>query len=70
MSRLADGATPSPNIWNSPHIYELENRAFDPDRLVESSMSAIHSWTGARVLDLGCGTASTCHASQPRRRRW
>jgi ubiquinone/menaquinone biosynthesis C-methylase UbiE len=50
------GATPSPNIWHSPAAYELENRAADPAGVIEAAMRAIRDWTGAAVLDIGCGT--------------
>lgn len=42
------GATPSPNIWGSPQVYERLNRAADPDGLV---MAALDEVMGrARVL--------------------
>jgi len=47
---------PSPNIWNNPDVYEIENRGVDPDGLIEATMSDIHDWAGQRVLDVGCGT--------------
>ncbi len=59
------GATPSPNIWDSPEIYEIENRAADPDRVIEAALAELvlesrqglvgadSSW--GRVLDVGCG---------------
>ncbi|GGS75665.1 methyltransferase type 11 [Planobispora rosea] len=50
------GAIPSPNIWNTPHIYELENRAVDPEGRIEAAIAAIRPWTGSTVLDIGCGT--------------
>lgn len=53
---LAKGAIPSPNIWDHPAVYEVENRAFDPGRLVEAAMAARASWAGRVVLDVGCGT--------------
>ncbi|HWJ10867.1 MAG TPA: class I SAM-dependent methyltransferase [Nocardioides sp.] len=56
MAEIAPGAVPSPNIWNSPQVYELENRAVDPDGVLDAAMRAIRPWTGATVLDLGCGT--------------
>ncbi|GAA2607047.1 class I SAM-dependent methyltransferase [Actinomadura fulvescens] len=56
MVDIAPGAVPSPNIWNSPRVYEIENRAVDPDGAIESAMRAIRPWDGATVLDLGCGT--------------
>lgn len=55
MVRIAAGAVPSPNIWNSPKVYELENRAVDPDGLIEAAMARIRPWRGATVLDVGCG---------------
>jgi ubiquinone/menaquinone biosynthesis C-methylase UbiE len=56
MKRIADGAVPSPNIWNSPHIYELENAAVDPDGVIESAMRRIRPWRATTLLDIGCGT--------------
>jgi ubiquinone/menaquinone biosynthesis C-methylase UbiE len=56
MARIARGAVPSPNIWNSPQTYEIENRAVDPEGRVEEAMRAIRPWDGATVLDIGCGT--------------
>lgn len=50
---------PSPNIWRHTAVYEVENRAFDPDRLVEAAMSSVTpagSWADRTLLDLGCGT--------------
>jgi len=53
---LPGGVIPSPNIWNAPDVYELENRAVDPDGAIETAMRAVRDWTGAVVLDVGCGT--------------
>ncbi len=47
---------PSPNIWRRPDVYELENRGVDPDGVIEASMRRHHDWSGATVLDIGCGT--------------
>jgi SAM-dependent methyltransferase len=47
---------PSPNIWNDPDIYEVENLGVDPDGLIEATMAGIHDWAGQRVLDVGCGS--------------
>jgi SAM-dependent methyltransferase len=46
----------SPNIWDHPQTYELENRAVDPDGVIEAAMSAVRDWSDATVLDLGCGS--------------
>lgn len=56
MTDALAGAIPSPNIWHAPRVYELENRAVDPDGRIEAAMRRIRDWTGARVLDIGCGT--------------
>jgi ubiquinone/menaquinone biosynthesis C-methylase UbiE len=37
-------------------VYEVENRAIDPDRQVEAAMRSIRDWRGGQVLDIGCGT--------------
>ena len=50
------GAVPSPNIWHHPQVYELENRATDPDRRIEAAIREIHDWADRDFLDLGCGT--------------
>lgn len=50
------GARPSPNIWHHPATYEIENRAVDPDGVIDATIARIMPWTGARVLDIGCGT--------------
>ncbi|GII77514.1 methyltransferase type 11 [Sphaerisporangium rufum] len=56
MPRIVDGAIPSPNIWNSPRTYEVENRAVDPDGAADAAIREIRPWTGAFLLDIGCGT--------------
>jgi len=56
VPEIAKGAVPSPNIWNSPQVYELENRAVDPDGTLSAAMRKIRPWDGATVLDVGCGT--------------
>jgi predicted RNA methylase len=53
---IAEGGIPSPNIWHHPKVYEIENRAVDPDGVIEPAMRAIRDWAGATVLDIGCGT--------------
>ena len=50
------GVVPSPNVWGSPGVYELENRAVDRPQRIEAAMRAVHDWAGADVLDVGCGT--------------
>ena len=47
---------PSPNIWNHPELYELENRAADPDGRILAAMRAVADWSGRDLLDVGCGT--------------
>ncbi|WP_238384652.1 class I SAM-dependent methyltransferase [Segeticoccus rhizosphaerae] len=51
-----EAAVPSPNIWNSPDVYEIENRGVDPDGAILAAMRSVHGWSGRRVLDLGCGS--------------
>ena len=46
----------SPNIWDDPTTYELENEAFDRAGLVGTTMCSIADWSGRDVLDVGCGT--------------
>jgi len=51
-----EGAIASPNIWHHPHLYEIENAAVDPDRVIEHTMQEVRTWAGATFLDVGCGT--------------
>jgi SAM-dependent methyltransferase len=53
---VLDQARPSPNIWHHTATYELENRAVDPDGVIEAAMGALAPWAGRTVLDVGCGT--------------
>jgi len=46
----------SPNIWDTPDVYELENRASDRAGVIDSTIDALHPLAGADLLDLGCGT--------------
>lgn len=46
----------SPNIWENPAVYEIENLAFDREGLVESAIRGLGDWAGRDVLDIGCGT--------------
>jgi SAM-dependent methyltransferase len=54
--RPLEGAVPSPNIWDHPETYELENRSVDRDGRIETAMRGVADWTGRDLLDLGCGT--------------
>jgi SAM-dependent methyltransferase len=56
VSRSLPGAIRSPNIWDHPDLYELENRGIDPDGVLEQAMCARHDWAGQVVLDVGCGS--------------
>jgi SAM-dependent methyltransferase len=47
---------PSPNIWNTPELYELENRAADPHGRIVAAMQEIGDWAGRTLLDVGCGS--------------
>ncbi len=49
-------AIPSPNIWEHPDVYELENSGVDPDGAIWAAMRGVADWAGRRVLDLGCGS--------------
>jgi ubiquinone/menaquinone biosynthesis C-methylase UbiE len=55
-SRTFPDWQPAPNIRDAPELYELENRALDPDGRVLAEMRAAADWRGRRIVDLGCGT--------------
>jgi SAM-dependent methyltransferase len=46
----------APNIGGHPDVYEIENRAIDPDGHVLAAMRALAPWDGRTLVDLGCGT--------------
>ena len=56
MSRPLPGARRSPNVWDHPATYEVENRAVDPDGTLAAALRARADWSGRVVLDIGCGT--------------
>ena len=47
---------PAPNQGGRPDLYELENRAIDPDGLVLAAMRRLAPWAGRTLVDLGCGS--------------
>jgi SAM-dependent methyltransferase len=46
----------SPNIWDNPAVYEIENHAVDRVGVLWTAMRERADWGGRDVLDLGCGT--------------
>jgi SAM-dependent methyltransferase len=46
----------APNIGGHPDVYEIENRAVDPEGHVLAAMRNLAPWDGRTVVDLGCGT--------------
>ena len=67
---MSDSAVmPSPNIWESPEVYELENRSVDREGVIDAALREIHDWKGQDVVDVGCGSgfhlprfAATAHS--------
>jgi SAM-dependent methyltransferase len=47
---------PAPNQGGDPALYEIENRALDPDGRVLDAMRTLAPWAGRTLLDLGCGS--------------
>jgi SAM-dependent methyltransferase len=47
---------PAPNQGGNIELYELENRALDPDGYVTAAMRRRAPWSGRTLLDLGCGS--------------
>lgn len=51
------GTIPSPNIWGSPEIYEVENLAVDREGVLDAAFERVcGGLSGRRILDVGCGT--------------
>jgi SAM-dependent methyltransferase len=46
----------APNQGGHVELYEVENRALDPDGHVLAAMRARAPWAGRTLLDLGCGS--------------
>ena len=46
---------PSPNIWNWPDLYEVENHAQDVDGAIWAALREAVPWEGRDVVDVGCG---------------
>ncbi len=46
----------SPNIWDTPEVYEIENLASDRAGVIDTAIAALHPLAGATLLDIGCGT--------------
>ena len=46
----------SPNISGDWRLYEIENRAADPDHVIERTMADIAPWRSQVVMDVGAGT--------------
>ncbi len=47
---------PSPNIWATPEVYELENLASDRAGVIDRAIEGLYPLPGADLLDVGCGT--------------
>ena len=47
---LIPGAIPSPNIWNDPDVYELENLASDRAGVIDTTIDALHPLDGADLV--------------------
>jgi SAM-dependent methyltransferase len=46
----------SPNIWDTPDVYELENLASDRAGVIDTTIDALRPLHGAYLVDIGCGT--------------
>ncbi|MFT5679492.1 MAG: SAM-dependent methyltransferase [Myxococcota bacterium] len=45
----------APNIQDDPGLYEIENRALDPDGLLLAAMADLAPWADRVAVDLGAG---------------
>ena len=46
----------APNQGGNIDLYEIENRALDPEGHVQAALRARAAWAGRTLLDLGCGS--------------
>jgi SAM-dependent methyltransferase len=51
----APAVWPSPNIWQWPELYEVENNAQDVGGEIWRVLAELCDWSGRDVLDVGCG---------------
>src|SRR6187551_2593871 len=47
---------PAGNQGGNPDVYEIENRALDPEGLVLAAMRELAPWRDRTLVDLGCGS--------------
>jgi hypothetical protein len=57
------GVHPSAKIQGDPDLYEIENRAADPEGRIEQTMWQLAPWQDQVVLDLGARTGFHCARS-------
>jgi SAM-dependent methyltransferase len=48
--------SPARNQGDNPDVYEIENRALDPEGLVLAAMRDLAPWRDRTLVDLGCGS--------------
>jgi SAM-dependent methyltransferase len=46
----------SPNIWDAPDTYELENLASDRAGVIDAELERLHPLEAATLVDVGCGS--------------
>lgn len=56
LAAPGDGVRRSPNIWDNPAVYEIENLGVDRAGVLAAAMRSHADWADATVLDIGCGT--------------
>lgn len=54
--RTFDDFVRAPNQADDPDLYEVENRAVDPDGHLWRALREAAPWQGKTLLDLGCGS--------------
>ena len=59
----------APNQGGHVELYEVENRALDPEGHVLAAMRVRAPWAGRTLLDLGCGSGYWLPVTPRRRRR-
>lgn len=57
MSSLDKGFHESPNIHLNSDVYEIENKACDPESKIEKFIESTFDLKNKNILDIGCGTS-------------
>ncbi|MBK8030015.1 MAG: hypothetical protein IPK17_10990 [Chloroflexi bacterium] len=65
MSDFLPGVHAAPNIQTAPDLYEIENRAADPEQRIEAALRSIAGCKNRLCWILGDGVSATLSRPRP-----